>query len=72
MDSVWISTPSFKEINQNMYRNCLFALTNESVFSVAGIPPDKMVEAHGTFSSATCMTCRQKYNGEEIKVTLSL
>ncbi|XP_076450950.1 uncharacterized protein LOC143286903 [Babylonia areolata] len=34
---------------------------------IAGIPADKMVEAHGTFSTATCVTCRQKYNGEEIK-----
>ncbi|KAK7476695.1 hypothetical protein BaRGS_00032093 [Batillaria attramentaria] len=34
---------------------------------IAGIPPEKMVEAHGTFSTATCVRCRQKYDGDEIK-----
>ncbi len=33
---------------------------------MAGIPPDKIVEAHGTFMTATCQRCRQKYECEEI------
>ena len=36
-------------------------------FSVAGIPADKIVEAHGTFMTATCQRCRQKYQCEEIR-----
>ena len=35
---------------------------------VAGVPPDKMVEAHGTFSTASCVVCEEKYRGSEIKV----
>lgn len=37
-------------------------------FSVAGLPADKMVEAHGTFSDATCLICRQRHDKEDIKV----
>ncbi|CAF4967240.1 unnamed protein product, partial [Rotaria magnacalcarata] len=34
---------------------------------IAGIPPEKIVEAHGSFMSATCQRCRQKYEGEDIR-----
>ena len=34
---------------------------------MAGIPADKIVEAHGTFVTATCQRCRQKYECEEIR-----
>lgn len=37
-------------------------------FTVAGLPADKMVEAHGTFSDATCLVCRQRHDKEDIKV----
>ncbi|CAF4437490.1 unnamed protein product, partial [Rotaria magnacalcarata] len=33
---------------------------------MAGIPNDKIVEAHGTFQSAACQRCRQKYQCEDI------
>lgn len=36
--------------------------------SVAGLPAEKLVEAHGSFSTATCTLCKQKYDGEDIKV----
>lgn len=32
---------------------------------IAGIPPKKLVEAHGTFATATCTVCRRNYKGEE-------
>uniref|UniRef100_A0A8C7XD84 NAD-dependent protein deacetylase n=1 Tax=Oryzias sinensis TaxID=183150 RepID=A0A8C7XD84_9TELE len=34
---------------------------------LAGIPPEKLVEAHGTFATATCTSCLQKYKGEELQ-----
>lgn len=34
---------------------------------LAGLPAEKLVEAHGTFATATCTTCRQKIEGSEIK-----
>ncbi|XP_053385291.1 uncharacterized protein LOC128550372 isoform X2 [Mercenaria mercenaria] len=34
---------------------------------LAGVPAEKLVEAHGTFATATCTTCRQKMEGYEIK-----
>ncbi|CAF4735073.1 unnamed protein product, partial [Rotaria sp. Silwood2] len=33
----------------------------------SGIPSDKIVEAHGTFQSATCQRCHQKYQSEDIR-----
>ena len=36
---------------------------------VAGIPPEMLVEAHGTFASATCTVCRRVYKGEDLRVS---
>ena len=36
---------------------------------VAGIPPERLVEAHGTFSTATCTVCRRTYEGQELRVS---
>ncbi|XP_071954883.1 NAD-dependent protein deacetylase sirtuin-3-like [Antedon mediterranea] len=37
---------------------------------LAGIPAVKLVEAHGTFSTASCVKCGSKSNGQEIKATI--
>uniref|UniRef100_A0A671WWP6 Sirtuin 3 n=1 Tax=Sparus aurata TaxID=8175 RepID=A0A671WWP6_SPAAU len=34
---------------------------------LAGIPPEMLVEAHGTFATATCTVCRKNYKGEELR-----
>ena len=34
---------------------------------LSGIEEEKLVEAHGTFSTAACIKCRQKYNIEQLK-----
>ncbi|ESP02418.1 hypothetical protein LOTGIDRAFT_63645, partial [Lottia gigantea] len=34
---------------------------------LAGIPPSKLVEAHGTFATATCILCGHKCDGDDIK-----
>lgn len=34
---------------------------------LAGVPPEKLVEAHGTFSTATCTVCRRKYDGADLR-----
>lgn len=34
---------------------------------LAGIPAEKLVEAHGTFATATCTVCQKKMDGSEIK-----
>ncbi|XP_039274002.2 NAD-dependent protein deacetylase sirtuin-3-like isoform X2 [Styela clava] len=35
---------------------------------IAGIPSEKLVEAHGTFSTASCTKCGKKHNGQDIKI----
>ncbi|XP_077375338.1 NAD-dependent protein deacetylase sirtuin-3, mitochondrial isoform X2 [Festucalex cinctus] len=37
---------------------------------LAGIPPKMLVEAHGTFATATCTVCRRKYEGEDLRPDL--
>ncbi|XP_061743565.1 NAD-dependent protein deacetylase sirtuin-3, mitochondrial isoform X2 [Nerophis ophidion] len=37
---------------------------------LAGIPPDFLVEAHGTFATATCTVCRRKYEEEDLRPDL--
>ena len=37
---------------------------------MAEVPASKLVEAHGTFSTASCIRCHKSYDGEQIKVSL--
>ncbi|XP_062973101.1 NAD-dependent protein deacetylase sirtuin-3, mitochondrial [Elgaria multicarinata webbii] len=46
----------------------LYTQNIDGLERVAGIPPDKLVEAHGTFASATCTVCRRSYPGEDFRV----
>lgn len=34
---------------------------------LAGIPAKMLVEAHGTFATATCTVCRRQYEGEDLR-----
>ncbi|XP_034436999.1 NAD-dependent protein deacetylase sirtuin-3, mitochondrial isoform X1 [Hippoglossus hippoglossus] len=34
---------------------------------LAGIPPELLVEAHGTFATATCTVCLRKYEGHDLR-----
>ncbi|KAL8558734.1 hypothetical protein ACOMHN_036401 [Nucella lapillus] len=45
----------------------LYTQNIDGLERIAGIPAEKLVEAHGTFSTATCVSCRQKYEGSDIK-----
>ncbi|XP_035751959.1 NAD-dependent protein deacetylase sirtuin-3, mitochondrial isoform X1 [Egretta garzetta] len=45
----------------------LYTQNIDGLERVAGIPPDRLVEAHGTFATATCMVCRRKFPGEDFR-----
>ncbi|XP_060118513.1 NAD-dependent protein deacetylase sirtuin-3, mitochondrial isoform X1 [Heteronotia binoei] len=45
----------------------LYTQNIDGLERVAGIPADKLVEAHGTFASATCTVCRRSYPGEDFR-----
>ena len=55
------------DLNEVISKNKTNFILNLISFLVAGIPADKIVEAHGTFMTATCQRCRQKYHCEEIR-----
>ncbi|XP_069713267.1 NAD-dependent protein deacetylase sirtuin-3, mitochondrial isoform X3 [Phaenicophaeus curvirostris] len=46
----------------------LYTQNIDGLERVAGIPPDKLVEAHGTFATATCTVCRRNFPGEKFRV----
>ncbi|XP_017333448.1 NAD-dependent protein deacetylase sirtuin-3, mitochondrial isoform X4 [Ictalurus punctatus] len=53
-----------------MYTQNIDGLERNSCFfslPVAGIPAVKLVEAHGTFATATCTVCRREYQGEDLR-----
>jgi hypothetical protein len=37
---------------------------------VCGIPDDKLVEAHGSFLSASCIDCQRPHPSETVKVSI--
>lgn len=39
-----------------------------ALFVVAGIPPSKLVEAHGTFATAQCLKCEKSIPARMVKV----
>nr|XP_047921257.1 NAD-dependent protein deacetylase sirtuin-3, mitochondrial isoform X2 [Anser cygnoides] len=45
----------------------LYTQNIDGLERAAGIPPDRMVEAHGTFATATCTVCRRKFPGEDFR-----
>ncbi|XP_068004582.1 NAD-dependent protein deacetylase sirtuin-3, mitochondrial isoform X3 [Melanerpes formicivorus] len=46
----------------------LYTQNIDGLERAAGIPPDRLVEAHGTFATATCTVCRRKFPGEDFRV----
>ncbi|XP_006274945.3 NAD-dependent protein deacetylase sirtuin-3, mitochondrial isoform X1 [Alligator mississippiensis] len=45
----------------------LYTQNIDGLERVAGIPPNSLVEAHGTFATATCTVCRRTYPGEDFR-----
>ena len=41
-------------------------------FAVAGVSSGKLVEAHGSFSTASCINCKTKQDPEQVKVRMYL
>ncbi|KAL4622805.1 NAD-dependent protein deacetylase sirtuin-3, mitochondrial isoform X2 [Arapaima gigas] len=45
----------------------LYTQNIDGLERIAGIPPSKLVEAHGTFATATCTVCRKEFPGEDLR-----
>ncbi|XP_037694213.1 NAD-dependent protein deacetylase sirtuin-3, mitochondrial isoform X2 [Choloepus didactylus] len=46
----------------------LYTQNIDGLERASGIPASKLVEAHGTFASATCTACRRSFPGEDFRV----
>ncbi|XP_041052928.1 NAD-dependent protein deacetylase sirtuin-3-like isoform X2 [Carcharodon carcharias] len=51
-----------KELLLRMYTQNIDGLER-----MAGIPPEKLVEAHGTFATATCTVCLENFSWEQLR-----
>ncbi|XP_067902866.1 NAD-dependent protein deacetylase sirtuin-3, mitochondrial isoform X3 [Heterodontus francisci] len=51
-----------KELLLRMYTQNIDGLER-----MAGIPPEKLVEAHGTFATATCTVCLETFSWEQLR-----
>nr|CAB3266080.1 Sir2-a zinc finger protein [Phallusia mammillata] len=48
----------------------LYTQNIDGLERISGIPSSKLVEAHGTFATASCTKCGKKYDGEDIKAKI--
>ncbi|XP_078453187.1 NAD-dependent protein deacetylase sirtuin-3, mitochondrial isoform X2 [Lampetra planeri] len=48
----------------------LYTQNIDGLERLAGLPPDMLVEAHGTFASATCTQCRKPQPGDQVRRTV--
>lgn len=56
-------------LQDKQYLQRLYTQNIDGLERLAGINPDKLVEAHGTFSSARCLGCRALYSEKYIRVS---
>jgi NAD-dependent histone deacetylase SIR2 len=61
-------THSFIQLldTHNLLQIC-FTQNIDTLERRAGIPQDKIVEAHGSFATQRCISCKSPFDGEEIK-----
>ncbi|XP_066557097.1 NAD-dependent protein deacetylase sirtuin-3 isoform X2 [Amia ocellicauda] len=48
----------------------LYTQNIDGLERLAGIPPNKLVEAHGTFATATCTVCRMSFPGDALRADI--
>ncbi|XP_023339957.1 NAD-dependent protein deacetylase sirtuin-3, mitochondrial isoform X2 [Eurytemora carolleeae] len=48
----------------------LFTQNIDGLERIAGIKEDKLVEAHGTFNSASCISCKEAYSIQTLKTQI--
>lgn len=51
---------------KGILRRC-FTQNIDTLESIAGLPAEKIVEAHGSFGTATCLSCKSKYSADDIR-----
>jgi NAD-dependent histone deacetylase SIR2 len=48
-----------------------FTQNIDTLERMAGVPPDKVVEAHGSFASSRCIECKMPYDQDKMKSAIS-
>jgi NAD-dependent histone deacetylase SIR2 len=48
-----------------------FTQNIDTLERIAGVPPSKIVEAHGSFATSRCITCKTPYDDNQMKKDIS-
>uniref|UniRef100_UPI00398EFAA6 NAD-dependent protein deacetylase sirtuin-3, mitochondrial isoform X2 n=1 Tax=Pristiophorus japonicus TaxID=55135 RepID=UPI00398EFAA6 len=54
-------------LHQKKFLQRMYTQNIDGLERLAGIPPEKLVEAHGTFATATCTVCRETFTWEQLR-----
>ncbi|GAA5896832.1 hypothetical protein JCM5296_002568 [Sporobolomyces johnsonii] len=57
----------FKLLQQKGILKAVFTQNIDTLERIAGLEDEYVIEAHGSFAEAACLTCRKTYTKEEIK-----
>ena len=50
--------------------DCVITQDGDGLHQRSGVPGDKVIELHGTWTRALCLTCGRKYPSEEVQIRL--
>ncbi|VDK47284.1 unnamed protein product [Taenia asiatica] len=60
----------FRLLNQKRLLRRVYTQNIDGLERVAGIPPSKLVEAHGTFATAQCLKCQKSIPARMVKAAI--
>jgi NAD-dependent deacetylase len=58
------------ELNRMGKLDCVITQDGDGLHQRSGVPTEKVIELHGTWTRALCLNCGRKYPSEEIQVRL--
>jgi len=61
---------AIKDIYEMGKLDCIITQDGDSLHQRSGIPDDKVIELHGTWTRAICLSCGKKYPSAEVQVRL--
>jgi len=58
------------ELNKMRKLDCIITQDGDGLHQRSGVPAEKVIELHGTWTRALCLECGRKYPSEDIQVRL--
>jgi NAD-dependent deacetylase len=58
------------EMNRMGKLDCIITQDGDGLHQKSGVPAEKVIELHGTWTKALCLSCGRKYPSEDVQVRL--